>query len=276
VCRVVTVAQLLYYPVKGCAGTSVTTTSLTAAGPAHDRTFMAVAPDGKFRSQRRHPVMATIRPTLLDGGSRLALRAPDVEDLVVDVLRDGPRHEASTFTWRGKGVHQGAAAADWFSTVLGEPSVLVGLAPEHERETRGLTPGTAAFADAHALLVTSLSSLDLLGERIAEGGGEPVPMDRFRPNIVVDGWPEPHTEDRVRRMTVGTAEIGYAEDCVRCTVPTVDQNSGRRAGHEPIRTLATYRRAPEGGVTFGMKAAVVVPGQIAVGDAVTVTSWASE
>ncbi|RZQ65468.1 MOSC domain-containing protein [Amycolatopsis suaedae] len=267
-------ASLFYYPVKGCAGTPVTSAEVTPAGLRHDRTFMAVGADGSFRSQRRYPVMATIRPRILDDGARLELAAPGVETLVLDVRRDGPRHEGSTFTWQGKGVHQGPEAADWVSTVLGEPSVLVGVAPDHERVTAGLTPGTAVFADAHALLVTSESSLDALNERIASAGGEPVPMARFRPNIVVSGWAEPHTEDRVRAMSAGSVGIGYAKDAVRCVVITIDQETGEKRGPEPTRTLAGYRRSPDGGVTFGMKGAVTRPGTLSVGDEITVADWA--
>ena len=84
----------------------------------------------------------------------------------------------------------------------------------------------------------SLSSLDGLNERILERGGEPLPMDRFRPNVVVSGWPEPHTEDRVRRAVIGDVELAYAKDCVRCSVTMVDQETGLRAGPEPIRSLA--------------------------------------
>ena len=266
------IARLTYYPVKGCAGTEVPAAEVTPAGLAHDRVFQVVAPDGDFRSQRRHPILAAVRPTLRDG--RLTLSAPGREDLVVDVERDGPRHPASTFSWHGEGVHQGREAAEWFSDLLKVPSTLVGVAPDHQRVTSGETPGTAAFADGHALLIASESSLDTLNERIAAGQGEPVPMDRFRPNIVVSGWVEPHTEDEVRQMAVGTAKFGYAKQCVRCTVPMVDQETGAKAGPEPIRTLATYRRHPDGGVAFGMKAAVLRAGQVAVGDEVIVHSWA--
>src|SRR6185295_12865529 len=112
-------------------------------------------------------------------------------------------------------------------------------------------------ADAHALHVTSDSSLTHLNERI--GGPEALPMNRFRPNVVISGWPEPHTEDRVRRMTAGAVEMGYEKRAIRCVVPTVDQAIGRKAGHEPTKTLASYRREPEGGVSFGAKFAVVTP-----------------
>ncbi|WP_410563342.1 MOSC domain-containing protein [Amycolatopsis sp. cmx-4-61] len=266
------IARLTYYPVKGCAGTDVPSAEITPAGLAYDRVFQVVAPDGDFRSQRRHPVLASVRPRVL--GERLALSAPGRGELVLDIRRDGPRHPGSTFSWHGEGIHQGTEAAEWFSDLLGLPSVLIGVAPDHERVTGGETPGTAAFADGHALLVASESSLDGLNDRILERGGEPVPMDRFRPNVVISGWLEPHREDEVRAMRAGTAEFGYAKQCVRCTVPMVDQETGEKAGPEPIRTLATYRRHAEGGVTFGMKAAVLRPGQVAVGDEVIVHSWA--
>ncbi len=268
------VAALTYYPVKGCAGTSVNQADVTPAGLEHDRAWIVVAPDGEFRSQRRHPVMAAIRAEVLDGGTRLRLSAPRVEDLVVDTRTDGQRHPAATFRWQGKGIHQGEVAAEWFSTVLGLPSVLVGLAPEHERVTGGEVPGTAAFADASAILVTSESSLDGLNEKIASRGAEPVPMDRFRPNIVIAGWPEVHREDDIRSMTVGGVELGYAKTCIRCTVPMVDQETGAKAGPEPIRSLADYRRVPDGGVSFGALMAVTRPGQLSVGDEVIVHSWA--
>ncbi|MGW5716050.1 MOSC domain-containing protein [Amycolatopsis sp. NPDC003865] len=266
------IARLTYYPVKGCAGTDVPVAEVTPAGLAHDRVFQVVAPDGDFRSQRRYPVLAAVRPRVV--GDRLALSAPGRDDLEIDIRRDGARHPGSTFSWHGEGIHQGGEAAEWFSDLLGLPSVLIGVAPDHERVTSGETPGTAAFADGHALLVAGKSSLDGLNARILERGGEPVPMDRFRPNVVVSGWVEPHTEDDVRAMTAGTAEFAYAKQCVRCTVPMVDQETGRKAGPEPIRTLADYRRHADGGVTFGMKAAVRKPGQLAVGDEVIVHSWA--
>jgi uncharacterized protein YcbX len=267
------IVQLTYYPVKGCGGTSVQAAEVTPAGLRHDRSFMVVAPDGRFRSQRKSPVMAVIQPVVLDEGRKLVLSAPGVEDLVFDVVLDGPRHEVEITSWQGKGVDQGAEAHDWFSTVLGKPSVFVGVPPDHQRVTRGETPGTAGFADGHAILVASESSLDALNERIASRGGLPVPMERFRPNLVVFGWAEPHTEDKVRAMSVGGVEFGYAKPCIRCVVTTIDQETGERDGPEPLRTLADYRRDPGGGVAFGMKAAITGPGQLAVGDEVIVHSW---
>jgi hypothetical protein len=103
-------------------------------------------------------------------------------------------------------------------------------------------------------------------------------MNRFRPNIVVSGRPEPHTEDRVLRASIGVVEIGYSARAIRCAVPMVDQATGAKSGPEPTRTLASYRRQPDygGGVSFGMKAAVLTPGTISVGDEVLVHEWLPE
>jgi uncharacterized protein YcbX len=282
-----TVHSLTYYPVKGCGGVPVASAEVTETGLLHDRTFMVVdAGDGSFRSQRKLPGMAVVRAEVLDGGGRLALSAPGAKPFELVVAREGPRRAVSLFDRPvGEAVDQGDEAAGWFSEVLGAPSRLVRVPADFDRDgwgeppspelPLGGTPGKVAFADAHAVLVASLASLDGLNQRIVEHGAEPVPMDRFRPNIVVAGWPEPHTEDRVRLMTVGDTDFGYAVRCMRCTVPMVDQSTGRRDGPEPIRTLSGYRREPEygGKVSFGMKAAVLRTGTVRVGDVIEVREW---
>jgi uncharacterized protein len=269
------IVELIRYPIKGCAGVPVREAVLAPAGLAHDRSFMVVAPDGTFRSQRRDPRLALVRPEV--GGGRLMLRAPGAEaldDEVIEVDASGARREVSMFGRPYRGIDQGEAAAGWLSEVLGAPSRLVRVPPEHDRVTDGLTPGTAGYADSGAVHLTSRSSLGLLNERIAERGGEPLPMSRFRPNVVVAGWPEPHTEARARHITIGEAELAFAKYAVRCAVCLVDQESGTRAGPEPIRTLAAYRRGPEGGgVTFGVKLSVLRPGKLSVGDEVLVEEW---
>ncbi|MFD0021995.1 MOSC domain-containing protein [Streptomyces sp. NPDC058382] len=273
----ITVRELVYYPVKGCAGTSVESAQVLGTGLDHDRTFMVVdAADGAFRSQRTHPVMAAIRVTVLHSGAVLALRAEGVEPLRLDVDREGPRRDVSMFDRPlGAAVDQGDTVAEWFSDVLGSKSRLVRAAPGFDRDGWGDTPGKVNFADAHAVLVTSTASLDDLNARISErGDADSVPMDRFRPNIVLTGKDEPHFEDRVRRMTMGSVELAHSVRATRCNVPLVDQATGLRRGPEPVRTLATYRREPEYGnrVSFGVKNAVVCEGAVSVGDPVLVQS----
>jgi len=268
-----TVVALHCYPVKGCAGMPLRDAALRPAGVAHDRGFMVVGVDGVFHSQRRTPRLAVIRPDIGVDGELLTLRADGADVVAIRTVLDAARCDVTLFGVPYRAIDQGDIAAAWLSDVLGERCRLVRVPPEHDRVTDGLMPGTSGFADSSAVLVTSRSSLDGLNERIAARGALPVPMARFRPNIVVDGWDEPHTEDGVRRMAIGDAELGFAKPAIRCVVTLVDQRTGAKAGPEPLRTLAAYRRDPEGGVAFGAKFAVSRPGKLSVGDEVVVSQW---
>ncbi len=259
VAEVATISELYHYPVKGCGGIRVDTGVLGVAGLEHDRRFLVTDPEGTYRSQRRDPLLATVQPAVADG--LLTLSAPAAGTFVLAVDHSGPRRPVTLFGEHYTGVDQGDDVAGWFTAVLGRPSRLVLAPPEHHRVTDGLTAGTSAYADSCAVHLVSSASLRELNERI---DGPPVPMSRFRPNIVVDGW-DAHDEDRVMHLAVRTAELGYAKPAIRCAVAMVDQRTGTRAGPEPLRTLATYRRAG-GGVAFGAKYAVVRPGRISVGD----------
>ncbi|MFF7311478.1 MOSC N-terminal beta barrel domain-containing protein [Streptomyces sp. NPDC008137] len=267
------VVELTYYPLKGCAGTSVQEALLTPAGLAHDRSFMVVSEDGGYRTQRRDPRLALIRPAITAEGARLTLRAPGLEALHLSVDASGPRQKVDLFGTPYQGIDQGDAAAGWLSDVLGARSRLVRVPPEHDRVTDGMTPGTSGYADSCALHVVSRSTLDLLNRKLTERGARPLPMDRFRPNLVLDGWDDPHTEDRAHRIRIGDTELGYAKLAIRCAVTLVDQRSGTRAGPEPLRTLAAYRRASQGGIAFGTKYAVLRPGEVSVGDEAAVAVW---
>jgi MOSC domain-containing protein len=265
-----TISELYHYPVKGCAGVRVPAGLLGVAGLEHDRRFLVIDPAGTYRSQRRDPLLATIQPAV---DARLSLSAPGAGAIHVPIDSSGPRRPVSLFGDLYTGIDQGEDVAAWLGAVLGKPSRLVLAPPEHRRVTDGRTPGTSGYADSCAVHLLSEASLRELNGRITARGGQAVPMSRFRPNIVVDGW-EAHQEDHAMRLTVGEVELGYAKAAIRCVVTMVDQLTGMRAGPEPLRTLASYRRA-DGGVAFGAKYAVVRPGRLAVGDVVTATETVS-
>ncbi|MFD4543847.1 MOSC domain-containing protein [Streptomyces bauhiniae] len=267
------VTELTYYPVKGCAGVPVDQARLTPAGLAHDRSFMVVSEEGVFRTQRRDPGLTLIQPGITHDGTRLTLLADGFEPLAIAVDASGAARPVELFGDAYRGIDQGDTVADWLSSVLGVPSRLVRVPPDHDRVTDGRTPGTSGYADSSAVHLISRASLGLLNERLGERGADPLPMNRFRPNIVVDGWPEPHTEDRAHHLTLGAAELGYTKLAVRCAVTMVDQETAARSGPEPLRTLADYRRAATGGVVFGAKYAVLRPGKVSVGDEVVVGEW---
>ncbi|WP_255946478.1 MOSC domain-containing protein [Streptomyces odontomachi] len=278
------VGALICYPVKGCAGTSLDDAVLTPAGLAHDRTFMVTSEVGVYRTQRRHPRLALIRPTISADGSRLTLDAADPAGAYgtvrLDVTTSAPRRDVDLFGAAFQGIDQGDEAAAWLAEFLGTPSRLVRVPPEHDRVADGWVAGPSGYADSSAVHLLSRASLALLNRRSAERGAPPLPVNRFRPNIVVDHGPDgddwaaaAHAEDRAHRIGIGGTELGYAKPAVRCAVTLVDQATGARRGPEPLRTLASYRRAASGGVVFGAKFSVVRPGRLSVGDEVVVHEW---
>lgn len=268
---VATVSELMLYPVKGCAGTPITRAQVLPTGVLHDRTFMFVRQsDGLFRSQRSTPKLSIIRPELTAEADKLTLSASGFASLALDVRLDGPRLGVDVHgMWQGEAVDQGDEVADWASTLIGEPLRLVRVPPDHERAVDEWH-GTITFTDSTPLHLTSVASLDDLNARILEKGADPVPMARFRPNVVIKDWELPYTEDDIRDFTIGTARLRWVKPDVRCKVTMVDQPTGTSAGPEPLRTLADYRREPDGGVSFGIKVAVTTPGEINTGDEVTV------
>ncbi|MYU16230.1 MOSC domain-containing protein [Streptomyces sp. SID8361] len=268
-----TVVELTSYPVKGCAGVPVSETLLTQAGLRHDRSFMVIGEDGACRTQRRDPRLAVIRPAIDADGERLTLSAPGEGEVAIDVDTTSARREVKVFDNPYLGIDQGEDVARWLSRTLGAPSRLVRVPPEHHRVTEGWIPGTCGYADSGAVHLVSRASLDGLNQRIAEAGGVALPMSRFRPGIVLGGWDEPHREDRVRRIAIGGVELGFAKHTARCAVPTVDQSRGVKAGPEPLRTLAGYRRGPGGATLFGCQFSVTRTGKLAVGDEVSVIEW---
>ncbi|MFI5780505.1 MOSC domain-containing protein [Nocardia sp. NPDC051570] len=269
-----TVTALFTYPIKSCAGIELPAARLTPAGLAHDRAFMVIDEDGVFRSQRRDPRLALINPAIDAQGHTLTLHAPDLEPIEITVDTTGPRRPVTLFGSDYHGIDQGDQVARWLTEILETPSRLVRVPPEHHRITDGLTPGTSGYADSCPIHIVSTESLIDLNDMIIERGGHPLPMNRFRPNIVIDGWPTPYHEDLTRRITVGNTEIAYAKPAIRCVITMIDQHTATRSGPEPLRTLAATRRSPEGGVAFGAKFAVLRPGRLAVGDECVVTEWA--
>ncbi len=261
------VAALHLHPVKGLRGYPITTAQVEPCGLAGDRRWMAVDAAGRFLSQRQLPGMARVLAEATSDG--LILRAPTLPP--ISVPHPGPDGETITVSvWRStlpaRLAHRVACA--WLSEALGAACRLVHLADAAARPVDpayGDAGDRVSLADGYPVLLTSMSSLGDLNARLAD----PVPMRRFRPNLVIagaDAW----AEDRWRLIRVGGVVFRVAKPCSRCSVITIDQESGERPdAQEPLRTLTRFRRT-EDGVMFGQNMIPQTLGSLAVGDAVTV------
>lgn len=255
--------SLHIHPLKGARGIRVESATVEPSGLRHDRRFMLVDAQGGFVSQRSHPRLALVRTAI--EGETLRLALPGGEAVVVPLRPDGPRREVEVWGDRCEAVRVGGEPSALLSGFLGEQVELVHM-PEDVR--RPVDPAYAregehvSFADGFPLLLASLESLADLNARLAT----PVLMDRFRPNLVVEGA-APFAEDEHARVRVGALRFRMPKRCSRCTVTTVDQRTGEPAGPEPLRTLAGYRGEGRR-VYFGQNLIPEGTGVLRVGDEV--------
>jgi uncharacterized protein YcbX len=258
-----TVSSLAVYPVKSCRGLSLQTAVLGRRGIEGDRNWMVVGESGRFLTQRELPSMALIEVRVSEDALRLT--APSMPE--IEVSRRGRRDPIDVVVWafEGRAEDEGEPAAEWLSRFLGRPCRLVRFSETVSRPVsdRYSPVGEVAFADAFPILVISQASLDALNARLETS----VSMDRFRPNLVIEGS-APHAEDAWKRIRVGDVEIALVKPCDRCSVPAVDPATGVR-GREPVRELATYRKRG-GKIYFGQNGVHRTPGVLRVGDPVVV------
>ncbi len=263
------VERLRIHPVKGARGYDVQSLDFDEIGPAGDRRWMIVRPNGEFVSQRSTPALATIAAEL--GDDSLTLRAPKMPALALPLLGKSikPPGRMQVRIWNSvvEASRVDHGADRWLEELLGAPHRLVYMGPGDRRATdpeyaRG---HRVSFADGYPALVIGRASVEELCRR----AGRSLSLERFRPNIVVAGAP-PHEEDFWRRFAIGDHEFRGVKLCARCQVPTLDQTNGERDPEgEPLRTLARYRRI-ESLVYFGLNAVHSGPAQIGVGDRVRI------
>jgi uncharacterized protein YcbX len=265
-----TIASLFVYPVKSCRGIALSVARLTERGIAHDREWLIVNEGGHFITQRDVPRLALIVPALSD--KALVLAAPGLAPLAVPLDHDGARGDVTVWRDTLPSIDQGDAAAQSLSGWVGRPVRLVRFDPAARRYCNPdfAGPGGAhhSFADGYPVLVVSEASLADLNGRLAT----PLPIDRFRPNLLLAGI-DAYDEDHIDELTIGGTRLRLVKPCTRCQITTTNQSTAQ-VGIEPLPTLAVYRyNAALDGVTFGMNAIVAAGAgtSIAVGAAVNCT-----
>jgi uncharacterized protein YcbX len=270
------IARLFVYPVKSCAGVELQEAVLTESGLDLDRAWMVVDEHGEFVSQRELPRMALIRPQIKQ--HEVILRAPGM--LALHLSIDAVEEPARVRVWDDEvpAYDMGKLAAQWFSDFLGCQLRLARFDPEHRRlsdaKWTGAVEAPNQFSDGYPLLVLGQASLAGLNDRLVAAGQAPVGIERFRPNIVLEGL-EAHDEDRLALLQVaadGPVRLKPVKPCARCPIPDVDPVTAER-GTAVTEALQRYRSDDrvKGGLTFGMNTIVLEgDGQLLrVGQAVT-------
>ncbi|WP_330328994.1 MOSC domain-containing protein [Streptomyces sp. NBC_00536] len=267
------VQALHVHPVKSVAGTSPDEVAVEPWGLSGDRRWAVIDTEGNVITQRQQPrlALAAARPL---GSGGVALSAPGLATTVVEPPAPGPLEPVVLFGKKIDTVVADGAGHAWFSEYLGFPARLVHLddpAVRRPVDPDHALPGeTVSLADGYPLLVATLASLDALNDLIAQGDHPdegPLPMNRFRPNVVVSGaaaW----AEDGWQRIEIGDAVFRGVRECGRCVITTTDQLTAER-GKEPLKTLARHRRIGKS-LAFGRLLVPVRTGTVRVGDEVRI------
>jgi uncharacterized protein YcbX len=265
-----TIDALHIYPVKGLGGISQRHATTTSRGLQHDRRFMVVDAALEFVSQREVPKMATVWTEIVE--STLELAAADMPTVSLP-LSPAPQPTRAVRVWSSS-VQAQAVSAEvdaWLTEYLGFDARLVYMPETSERRCNpeyARHGEIVSFADGYPVLIANTASLDDLNRRIALNGGAPVPMNRFRPNIVVSGA-SPWAEDTWHTLHSGAVTMRAVKPCARCQVTTTDQASGEVRGPEPLQTLSSFRDSAKG-IMFGVNLTIAAHGVLAVGDSLNV------
>ncbi len=261
------------FPVKSCRGEALHSATVERWGLAGDRRWMVVDDDGEARTAREYPHLILSVPTIRPDGS-LDLRAADLPDLHVDLPEADAPVPVSVFGTEFMATQASADAHAWFSKITGLPSRLVYLddpTRRHPNPHFAQPDDVVSMADGYPVLLATEESVAQVNDWIATGARAeegPLPMIRFRPNVVVRGAAA-FAEDGWRRIRIGEATFRSVKGCDRCVLTTVHPETAEK-GKEPIATLARYRRW-DGATWFGMNLVPDTPGAtIRVGDEVEV------
>lgn len=270
------VSSLFVYPVKSCGGVSCAELRFDRRGPRLDRRWMVVDLDGKFLTQRQNPKLAGIQPKLtLEDFTReepeLSVSAQGMEELRLP-FEPHSRTTVQVWGFSGPAWDLGDEGATWFSDAIGQSCRLVRFADDVTRQTSQRHTSQAsevAFADGYPALLVSIESLRELNRRLPQ----PVPMNRFRPNVVVRDV-QPFAEDTWATVHADNITLSVVKPCERCVITTIDQLT-RASGKEPLKTLGQFRRQG-GAVVFGQNCVHHAEGVLRVGDRLRVDRKPSE
>ena len=265
------VTALFCYPVKSCRGTYVDSAFISPTGVEGDRQLMIVK-DGKFANQKRLPLLAQVITNRIDD-STIEFNSLGKEKIIHSITSDGDETVIDYYTNMISVINQGVELSEWVSSIVGVDVEVVALKSTFRRivplEEFHIVNGIdqSRFVDVAPILVTNEASLNDLNSRL----DDPIPMDRFRPNVVIKGL-DAFAEDSINAIEHSDLKMIRATYCERCSITCTDQETGDR-GNEPLNTLKTYRHRANGyagGVMFGAYMGIEGSTTLRVGDELSI------
>jgi uncharacterized protein YcbX len=258
--------DIYVYPIKSLKGIRLTHSILEERGLQYDRRWMLVDNEGSFLSQRKFPSMAMFEVEISDPGLKVFHKSNPGDYIVVPFSsKSGTSIQVKIWEDHVNALNVDHLFDAWFSKFLGISCHLVYMPDTTRRKIKAKyaeNEESVSFADGMPYLIIGQESLNDLNQRLKD----PVPMDRFRPNLVFSGG-EPFLEDKCETLKIGKALFKVTKPCARCVMTTVDQKSGKR-GKEPLKTLATYRTIGQN-VMFGQNMLLLEGKEVMVGDRIT-------
>ena len=262
--------QLVIYPIKSIQGVQQASSQVTLAGLYGDRRYMLVTPSGDFITARTHPLLSLVNAKT-QANQQLQLSSPNSSTHLLLEPESFSTQYKKVLVWETEVAAQlcGRQYDAWFSDILQEPVQLVFFGKQSQRHTSRRPELPVAFADGYPFLIISQASLFALAQRCPE----PMQMERFRANLIVDGC-SAFAEDSWHKIKIGEVVFEAVKPCIRCLFTTLDPTSAQRSKKgEPLRTLAKFRLLGKDGVTFGMNFVALNEGQIHVGDKIEILSY---
>lgn len=257
-------SEINVYPIKSLGGISLKTAKVEKKGLQFDRRWMLVDDENKFISQRAHPQMSLIKVEIGVNGLKVNHKKYFGENIFIPFVNSCEEEEIEVKIWddlcKAKALNKNYG--NWFSKILGIKCKLVYMPSDTNRKVDlKFSHGNeiVSFADAYPFLLIGQSSLNELNSKLKE----PVPVNRFRPNLVFTGG-NPFVEDKWKKFKIADVEFECVKPCARCTVTTVNQDTAE-TGKEPLATLSSFRKFGNK-ILFGQNLIHSGEGNIKVGD----------
>lgn len=281
------VTDLFVYPIKSCRGIRSPLVSVTPTGFIGDRQFMLVNEQGLFLTQRDYPILARVKVILTDDHVCLSIDDELTSALTFLPINEGNLIKVKVWGDETLAIDQGDEVANWFKQVLNfDHSLKCHLVKQSAKHLRLIDHKYAtkknqsvSFADGFPFLLTTSASLDDLNQRLEAkypDQNQTIPMNRFRPNIVIETH-QSFIESSWQTIKIGEVLFSLVKPCSRCIITTIDQVTGARNQlKEPLLTLTSFRQVKNQRVMFGENMIAENTGLIKEGDIVEVIKSSNE